>query len=298
MINDVFGRIEYDERGAGPTIVFVPGSCSTGAAWRPVIAALGARFRVVTTSLPGYGSTEERRTPIDPPMVREVEVAEQVIRRAAGLRGEPVHLIGHSCGGLVNLAVALRGRAPLASLVMIDAPAPSLLRASGDRHHYRAFREMTDRYFADYMRGEPEAIANMIDFYGGAGAFASLPPRMRDHAVATTSVNILDWTSAYEFAVTTDELQRLAVPSLVLCGAVSHPAMKRSSELLSIHLPDASIVEIRDAGHFMIRTHPAEVAAIVARHVTERIGLRSTLERIPTSASPSTGVGPRSAARR
>ena len=45
---------------------------------------------------------------------------------------------------------------------------------------------------------------------------------MRDHAVATTSVNILDWTSAYEFAVTTDELQRLAVPSLVLYGAVSN----------------------------------------------------------------------------
>ena len=41
------GRIDYDECGDGPTIVLVPGSCSTGAAWRPVIAALGGRFRCV-----------------------------------------------------------------------------------------------------------------------------------------------------------------------------------------------------------------------------------------------------------
>ena len=272
-------------------------SCSSqghavpGAAWRPVIEALGGRFRVVTTSLPGYGRTEERRTPIDPPMVREVEVVEQVIYRAAGLRDEPVHLIGHSFGGLVGLAVALRGRAPLTSLVMVDAPAPSLLRASGDLHHYRAFREMTDRYFADYIRGELEAIASMIDFYGGVGAFASSPSRMRDHMVATTSVNILDWTSAYEFAVTTDELQRLVVPSLVLCGAVSQPAMKRSSELLSIHLPDASIVEIQDAGHFMITTHPAEVAAIVTRHVAEHMGCGPRRNVLSRSASPLTGDG-------
>jgi pimeloyl-ACP methyl ester carboxylesterase len=45
--------IDFDESGDGPTIVFVPGSCSTGAAWRPVIAALSGGFRCVTTSLPG-----------------------------------------------------------------------------------------------------------------------------------------------------------------------------------------------------------------------------------------------------
>ena len=56
------GHIDYDECGDGPTIVLVPGSCSTGAAWRPVIAALGGRLRCVTTSLLGYGGTDERRT--------------------------------------------------------------------------------------------------------------------------------------------------------------------------------------------------------------------------------------------
>src|SRR4051794_3606068 len=56
-------RIDYREQGSGPTILFVPGSWSTGALWRDVIALLGDRFRAVTTSLLGYGNTEERRTP-------------------------------------------------------------------------------------------------------------------------------------------------------------------------------------------------------------------------------------------
>ena len=38
MIEDVRGNIDYDESGAGPTLVLVPGSCSTGAASRPVMA--------------------------------------------------------------------------------------------------------------------------------------------------------------------------------------------------------------------------------------------------------------------
>ncbi len=56
MIEDISGCIDYDESGAGPTVVLVPGSCSTGAAWRPVMAQWKTRFRVVTTSLLGYGA--------------------------------------------------------------------------------------------------------------------------------------------------------------------------------------------------------------------------------------------------
>jgi pimeloyl-ACP methyl ester carboxylesterase len=124
MIEDLRGRIDYDVSGAGPTIVLVPGSCSTGAAWRPVMAAWGNCFRCVTTSLLGYGGTPERRTLRDPSIWHEVDIVERVVRKAGG----PVHLVGHSFGGLVAIAVALRNRVPLASLAVIEAPAAELLR--------------------------------------------------------------------------------------------------------------------------------------------------------------------------
>src|ERR1700704_4300789 len=104
MIEDERGRIDYQESGAGPTIVLVPGSCSTGTAWRPVIAQWNDSFRCVTTSLLGYGGTAERRTAEDADISHEAEIVEAVIRRT----GCPVHLVGHSFGGLTALAVALR----------------------------------------------------------------------------------------------------------------------------------------------------------------------------------------------
>ena len=262
MIKKPADRIDYEETGDGRTIVLVPGSCSTGAAWRPVIAALSGRFRCVTTSLLGYGATDERRSVCDASISHEAEIVEAVIRRAA----DRVHLVGHSFGGLVALAVALRGRVPLESLTIAEAPAANLLREIGEHQHYRAFRDMTDAYFAAFHGGDETAIATMIDFYGGSGTFASWPPRVRAYAVETTSVNILDWASVYGFRLPPSALAAVDTPVLVLRGGESHPAVRRANELLSTHIRGASLVTVAGAAHFLISTHAEDVAAAIVRH--------------------------------
>src|SRR6516165_9491588 len=164
MISDALGNIDYDECGSGPTVVLVPGSCSTGAAWRPVMAGLAGRFRCISTSLLGYGGTQERRDGADCSISHEVDVLETVVRTAAST----VHLVGHSFGGLVAIALVLRNlararRLPLASLTVLEAPALTLLReVEQDRLHYRSFQDMTDRYFAAFAGGDAEAIREMI----------------------------------------------------------------------------------------------------------------------------------------
>lgn len=263
MIEDVRGCIDYDECGAGPTIVFVPGSCSTGAAWRLVIAVLKDRFRCVTTSLLGYGGTAERRTALDTSIAHEADVLEAVIRRAGGR----VHLVGHSFGGLVSLALALRNQSHLASLAVLEAPAMELLRSCGRREHYEMFRRLTEDYLAEFERGNAEAIAAMIDFYGGAGTFASWPPRLRAYAVETTAVNILDWASAYGFALSAASLAAVRVPILVCRGGESHMAVQQANALLSESIPLAALATIDGAAHFMIATHAEEVSSLIARHV-------------------------------
>src|SRR6266850_88652 len=229
MIDEARGCIEYDESGTGPAIVLVPGSCSTGAAWRPVIAAWDSQFRCVTTSLLGYGGTAERRSARDPSISHEADMLEAVIRRAGGR----VHLVGHSFGAMVALAVALRNRPPLASLTIVEGPAMELLRDRGELEHYRVFRDMTDAYFADFAGGNTQAIAAMIDFYGGAGTFASWPPRVRAYAVETTHVNILDWASGYGFPLSADMLAAVDIPVLVIRGGASPAAVQRANALLA-----------------------------------------------------------------
>jgi pimeloyl-ACP methyl ester carboxylesterase len=263
MIEHERGRIDYDETGDGPTVVLVPGSCSTGAAWRPVVSQWNNTFRCVTTSLLGYGGTAERRTAGDADISHEAEIIEAVIRRAAC----PVHLVGHSFGGLTALAVALRRKVPLLNLTIAEAPGPEILRHTGEREHYRAFRDMTEAYFTAFRAGEKAAIDQMIDFYGGAGTFASWPQRVRDYAIDATPVNILDWSSAYGFALTPALLGTVQLPALVLWGEASHPAARRANELLGRHMPNALALAIPGAAHFMIATHANEVAGAIARHV-------------------------------
>lgn len=265
MIDETRGRIDYQETGAGPTVVLVPGSCSTGAAWRPVMAHWQNQFRCVTTSLLGYGGTAERRTEGDADIAHECEVIESVIRRAGG----PVHLVGHSFGGLTALAVALRGRVPLLSLTIAEAPAMEILRTTGEGEHYDAFRKMSGAYSAAFRDGDKNAIERMIDFYGGAGTFASWPQRVRDYAIETTPSNLLDWISAYGFRLMPASLATVAIPTLVLWGEASHPAVRRANELLGRHIPDAVRASIAGAAHFMIATHPQQFAGLTARHVLQ-----------------------------
>ncbi|KRR16896.1 alpha/beta hydrolase [Bradyrhizobium lablabi] len=263
MIFETLGPIDYHESGTGPTVVLVPGSCSTGAAWRPVMAQWQNEFRCVTTSLLGYGGTAERRTEGNADIALESEIIESVIRRAGG----PVHLVGHSFGGLAALAVALRQRVPLLSLTIAEAPAMEILWAAGEMQNYDAFRNMSDAYAAAFKRGETDAIARMIDFYGGNGTFTAWPQRVRDYAIETTPANLLDWESAYGFRLTPALLASIGVPVLVVWGEASHPAVGRANDLLGRCIPGAVRATIGGAAHFMIATHPKPFADLVSRHV-------------------------------
>lgn len=263
MIQDPRGAVDYEERGDGATLVLVPGSCSTGAAWRPVVAALGGGFRCVTTSLPGYGGTAERRSASDVAIAHVAESVEAVVRKAAA----PVHLVGHSFGGLVATAVALRREVTLASLTVLEAPAVMMLHHDPDDASYlRDFRTMTDDYLAAFTAGDRAAVAHMIDFYGGDGTFASWPERVRAYAIDTAGVNIRDWQSAYGFAISPAELAAIGVPSLVAWGGESHPAAQRANARLAAAMASRS-TPIPGAAHFMIATHAVEVAALLSSHV-------------------------------
>lgn len=266
MIDDPRGRIDYAESGSGPTVVLLPGSCATGAAWRPIMAAWGGRFRCVTTSLLGYGGTAERRTVADTSIVHETDVVEAVIRLAA-VSGGPVHLVGHSYGGLVGVAVALAKAVPLASFTVLEAPAMQILEDRGEAEHYATFRAMSDAYAAAFHGGDREAVAAMIDFYGGAGTFASWPERVRAYAIETTAANILDWQSGYGFPLTPAALATVDVPTLVLWGGASRPAVQRANALLGECIPGATTGAIGGAAHFMIATHAGPVADRITRHI-------------------------------
>jgi pimeloyl-ACP methyl ester carboxylesterase len=262
MIEDERGRIDYEEAGSGPTIVLVPGSWGTRSAWREVIAELGGRYRIVTTSLLGYGGTDERRTAADVPIACEAEIVEAVIARA----GCPVHLVGHSFGGAVCLAVAARKIAPLRSIAAIEPTVFGCLDRPGDLALYEEVATMRDGYFRTFASGEKDAARRVIDFYGGEGGFDALPQRMREYVVATTPTNILDWRTGFDAPL--PPFGDISVPGLLVRGERGHPSMARICEVLAGTIADASLATVGGAGHFMMASHPADVARLIGEAVS------------------------------
>ena len=263
MLQDKHGVIDYCEEGTGPTIVFVPGSWATMSAWRGVIEALEGRFRTVTTSLPGYGGTRECRAQTNASLDRQAEIVEAVIRRAGG----PVHLVGHSYGGLVCLDVALCGLVPLMSLTLIEPVAFGLLRQEGELTLHAQFIAMREDYVRSFENGDREAARRVVDYLDGEGSFDALPPRMREYIVRATPTHVLDIRSRFDTPL--QVFGNILLPTLVVRGERSAPPLRRSAEILSGALANASLRTIPAAGHFMTATHAAEVAQLVGDHVSQ-----------------------------
>jgi pimeloyl-ACP methyl ester carboxylesterase len=254
---------DYAETGSGPALLFLPGSFGTGGGWKAVMAGLGDGYRVITTSLLGYGATPDTRPDGNATMDQQVDVIDRIIDRI----GLSPHVVGHSYGGLSALAHALTGRHRPASLLLVEANPLGLLRAAGDLEHYAMFESMTGPYFAGVARGDADAARHVIDFYGGPGTFDSMPPKVRGYIVATAPVNVRDWTSGTPFEPSRATLQSIDFPTTVVRGGLGHPAMRRIAELLRDSIPAAKLVTVEDGSHFLPSSHPAEIAALVRRHV-------------------------------
>lgn len=255
--------VEFVERGEGPPVLLLPGSFGTGSGWKSVADSLPPRYRLVTTSLLGYGATADRRQTGNATMQQQTAIIDLILERI----GQPAHVVAHSFGGLAALAHALQGKRKPASLVLVEANPFGILRTAGEHQLYAMFGDMTNVYFAEFEAGQSDAARHVIDFYGGSGTFASFPAKVRDYVAKTTASNIFDWSSGASFEPSLAAYRALSTPTSIVRGGAGHPAMKRIAEILADAIPDAELETIAGGSHFLPATHPAELARIVDGHI-------------------------------
>jgi pimeloyl-ACP methyl ester carboxylesterase len=263
MITHAKGTIEYQETGTGVSLVFVPGSFSTGTSWRNITTPLSEHYRTITTSLSGYGKTQERRTPGGPHMQDEMDVLEAVLAKA----NTPVHLVAHSFGAWVALSLAVHRKPNLLSLTLLEPTAFNLLTTNGESASSDQVRAMKERYVTAWCSGDQKAVRHVIDFYGGVGTFDAYPHVVQEKVIAQTPTNILDWDSGYSEVPEQQDFGTVNVPTLVICGSSSHLAMQHCNKLLVDRLPQAQLMALDGANHFMIVTHAAELTLQINQHI-------------------------------
>lgn len=259
---------DSDPGGDGPVILFVPGSFSTPAAWRPLQKSLPPEYRCVATALRGYGATAETRQVGDHDMVHETRAIGAVADRI----GRPVHLVGHSFGGTVALASALAGVVDVLSIATFEANPLYLMQVAGRTDLSADTRRMSDAYEAAEAAGEADAPKRIIDFWGGDGAYDSFPEAVQDYCRQTAHANVIDWHTCFGFHAEPEAYAALNVPVLLARGAHTNDVIVTITDQLAKCIPGARTEIVENAGHFLISSHPQDCAALLTAFLAQATG--------------------------
>jgi pimeloyl-ACP methyl ester carboxylesterase len=118
-------RLHWVGGGRGPAVVFLHGLGGFAESWRPTMAALAGRHTVLALDLPGFGRSAKPHGRYD---LEFFAAAVDGFLDALGI--PPATLVGHSLGGAVAVAFALRRPARVERLALIGALVPGFYRLS------------------------------------------------------------------------------------------------------------------------------------------------------------------------
>jgi pimeloyl-ACP methyl ester carboxylesterase len=246
-------------------VICLHASASSSRQWRALGARLGDRFRVVAPDL--YGSGNSPQWADDRPLRIADEVAhlEDAFRGA----GEPVHLVGHSYGGLIALHAALANPGRIRSLVLFEPVAFGVLLAEDpDQPAAREVLAVQHDTEAAIARGDLGAAAErFIDYWMGTGAWANMLAPQRA-ATAPTMLGVRPQFGAILGEPTPlPAYAAVKVPTLFLTGTRSPAPSRAVARLLIATLPDVTAVELDGVGHMAPVTHPDLVNAAIDNHL-------------------------------
>ena len=256
-------QIDFEDRGSGPTLLFLPGSYSTKDAWRGILGSLRGSYRTITTSLPGYGGTDEVR---DGNVSDMTEMLDFVVRVSEEI-GEPFHIIGHSFGGQTAMAATLFGAVTPLSMITFEGNPIYSIPNQGTFSWRQGVLELMDEFKRAIANEEQDAAALIIDFWGVPGFFASMPEAVQEFCRSTAYTNLLDWQSASGFNPEISDFAKISIPSTLVRGELANEAIVEITGLITAAMPDAGEKIVEGAGHFLISTHSKQCAEIIDQHM-------------------------------
>lgn len=248
------------EQGAGDPVVFVHGSYATPSTWRKLIERLAPTHHCVAIRLPGHGGMPDPQDFGAPSIEAELAVLEATVGQ---LTDRPIHLVGHSYGGVVALAQALKGNLPLAELTLFEPVATWVLDVVNDQPMQAEVQAFLSRYRHDAALGLPDVCGQVIDFWGGANDFAGLPPHIQVAMATMVSNNLRHWDICTRAEHTAADLARLNVPTRLVCGTRSNLVAHAIVDHLHRLLPYSRRWEIDGASHGLVTSHAEACLSIL-----------------------------------
>jgi len=259
--------LHYLTAGQGPPLVLLHGYAETSRMWKPLLPALGDRFRVIAPDLPGIGDSG---LPDDGLDMRTSAVRIHALIRSLGI--DKARVVGHDIGLMVAYAYAALFPDEVEKLVVMDAFLPGVGDWASIYNHpgYWHFRfngatpealvQKRERVYFDYLwndlaadktRSIPEA-----DRESYVAAYAR-PGRMRagwDYFVSFPQ-------TAKDFAVLSQK--KLTMPVLSIGGDKSLGEFL--GQQMKLVASNVTTVVVKDSGHWLMEEQPEQTTEVLVK---------------------------------
>lgn len=276
---------EWNEAGAGPTLLLLHATGFHARLWDQVVAALPAGTHVVAPDLLGHGRSEKPELLADWP-----DAALALLPLIDRLGDRPLIGCGHSMGGYVLSRLAAERSDAFQDILLIDpvvlppdiyastayaVPDPSDHPVSRRRNSWQSTEQMAD-HFRDrkpYASWDPQVLADYCRYglladEGGEGLILACPPRVEasiyQNAPRTNPYTWVDRIKA--------DVSILRAPTAERAGE-----MDFSKSPTWLGAADAfgakSDMLWADNSHFIPMEAPGKVAALLTEMLTEKQAL-------------------------
>jgi len=233
---------------------------STGSArqWAGLTEQLAVQYRVDAVEFHGHGAQPGWTGPSRMTLADEAALAAPLLAAPGG-----VHLVDHSYGAAVALKLATLYPQSVRSVTVYEPVLFHwLIDDDADAQAAREVVAVAEAVRRGVFRGDHRAAAEcFIDFWSGAGTWASLPAGRREGVAARMDAVRQHFDALLAEPLSGLDLARLPIPMLCLSGTRTVAATRRIAALLRDAAPRARHELLPGLGHMGPVTHAALVNA-------------------------------------
>jgi pimeloyl-ACP methyl ester carboxylesterase len=236
--------MKVEVAGKGPALVCCHGFTTTSGFWREQVAEFSRTHTLYLVNLPGHGISPRPRN-------RQYSIAAFAQDIEALFRHREIDiatLVGLSMGGTIAQRFALAHPELLSGLVLVGATPHGL----GEHVRIDNVLGAIEQY------GVGKASQNVIEHSFASGAPRDLVEFAKQEVLQTPDFVAREAIVSLNEADSREELGRIAVPTLVVCGDEDRITPLSESEKLANGIPHAELAVIRGAGHFPMLEKPQE----------------------------------------
>ena len=272
MFNFQFNGIKVaynDNAGSGNPLVLLHSGGSSSKQWERLTKRLCVHRHILAPDFYGHGSTEEW-THCE--TLNHDDQADLVAATLefANLKNVPIDVVGHSYGRAGAVRMAIRNLACVRSLILIEPMLTVLLRETGDHDLYAEYEFLANGFLERVKEGNiNSAWQFFLDYRNGNGSWTGYSTKARERFFRQTDATFKAFLSNLSNPTTLADIEVIQIPVTVICGENTTAPDRRVTEILRDTLPNARYKLIKEAEHMSPLTHPAEVANLIERHLSE-----------------------------